>query len=76
MGGEEATARSQTAQVDQTAATEENKDVVSEGKPEEVVQKRAAIDKQEAFVEFKQTDDGKQIDSNIIHHRQLTKDER
>ena len=38
--------------------------------------KRAAIDKQEAFLEFKQTEEGVSIEENILHFRATTKERR
>jgi hypothetical protein len=40
------------------------------------VPKRAAIDKQEAFLEFKQTEEGISIEENILHFRATTKERR
>jgi len=40
------------------------------------VQKRQPIEKQEAFLEYKQTEEGQQSDQNIMHHRQITRDRR
>lgn len=44
--------------------------------PSAVKEKRAAIDKQQAFLEFKQTEQGQQIDTNVLRLRQVTKERR
>jgi len=41
-----------------------------------VNKKRPAIDKQEAFVEFKATDEGVKIEQNIVELRSITRDRR
>jgi flagellar capping protein FliD len=41
-----------------------------------VADKRPAIEKQEAFLEYKQTSTGQQIDVNVLRLRQVTKEKR
>lgn len=38
--------------------------------------KREAIDKQEAFIEFKSSEEGQQLETNIHRLRQTMKDDR
>jgi DNA-binding transcriptional regulator GbsR (MarR family) len=52
------------------AANEESKDIdVHSQHAHSDKPKRAAIDKQEAFLEYKQTEEGQGFDENILHFR-------
>lgn len=55
---------------------DDQEDKASEHQSEQPPAKRAPIDKQEAFLEFKQTDEGMRIDDKINSLRQSGKERR
>ncbi len=58
-----------------SSQTEERKSISQEAQ-QEANKKRPAIDKQEAFIEFKSTDQGTLTEENIHNLRQVTKERR